>query len=144
VASDVLVSRVLAGVMRQARSGATAMDYVLALSRDTRANCWELAEKAGHEARYRMQALLRRYKWDWRDLRAQLPGLAAACLPDDPDDLIGPGLAIDETAHLRKGNATACVAPQHADVTGKVESCVTWVFIALVTACGQAWADFDV
>jgi SRSO17 transposase len=29
-------------------------------------------------------------------------------------------------------------------VTGKVENCVTWVFAALVTALGQAWADFDV
>ena len=29
-------------------------------------------------------------------------------------------------------------------MTGKVENCVTWVFAALVTACGQAWADFDV
>jgi hypothetical protein len=35
------------------------------------------------------------------------------------------------------------VAPQHAGVTGKVENCVTWVFSALVTASGQAWADFD-
>ena len=69
---------------------------------------------------------------------------AAGCLPDDPGDLIGPGLAIDETAYLRKGDAAACVAPQHAGVTGKVENCVTWVFTALVTACAQAWADFDV
>ena len=66
------------------------------------------------------------------------------CLPHDPDDLIGPGIAIDETADLRKGGATACVSPQHAGVTGKVENCVTWVFTALVTAFGQAWADFDV
>ena len=58
--------------------------------------------------------------------------------------LIGPGLAIDETADLRKGSATACVAPQHAGVTGTVENCVTWVFTALVTACAQAWADFDI
>ena len=29
-------------------------------------------------------------------------------------------------------------------MTGKVENCVTWVFAALVTAFGQAWADFDV
>jgi hypothetical protein len=29
-------------------------------------------------------------------------------------------------------------------VTGRVENCVTWVFTALVTACGQAWVDFDV
>jgi SRSO17 transposase len=64
-------------------------------------------------------------------------------MPEEPGDPIGPGLAVDETADLRKGSSTACVAPQHAGVTGKVENCVTWVFTALVTACGQAWADFD-
>jgi SRSO17 transposase len=142
--ADALVRRVLGRVMRQARSVATALDYVLALSRDVRANAWEVAEKAGHEGPYRMQALLGRYKWSWQDLREQLAPLAAGCLPDDPGDLIGPGLAIDETAHLRKGDAAACVAPQHAGVTGKVENCVSWVFTALVTACAQAWADFDV
>jgi len=47
-------------------------------------------------------------------LLEELPGLAAECLPDDPGDLIGPGIAIDETAHLKKGRSTACVAPQHA------------------------------
>ena len=142
--ADALVSRVLGRVMRQARSVATALDYVLALSRDVRATSWELAEKAGHAGLYRMQALLGRYRWSWQDLREQLAALAAACLPDDPGDPIGPGLAIDETADLRKGSATACVAAQHAGVTGKVENCVTWVFTALVTACAQAWADFDI
>ena len=91
-----------------------------------------------------MQALLSRWKWPWEKAREELPGLAAACLPEDPDDPACPGLAIDETADLRKGNATACVAPQHAGVTGKVEICVTWAFTALVTAFGQAWIDFDV
>lgn len=65
-------------------------------------------------------------------------------LRDDPRDEIGPGLAVDETAHLRKGKSAACASPQHAGVTGRVENCVTWVFTALVTACGQAWVDFDV
>ena len=142
--ADGLVSGVLGRVMRQRRSIAAALDYVTALSRGTRANCWELAEAAGHEGPHRMQALLRRYRWSWEELRGVLAGLAAQCLPDDPDDLIGPGIAIDETAHLKKGRATACVSPQHAGVTGKVENCVTWVFAALVTALGQAWADFDV
>jgi hypothetical protein len=142
--ADALVSRVLGGIMRQARSVVTAVDYVVALSRDTRANAWELAEEAGHAGPHRMHALLSRYRWSWQDLREQLAPLAAACLPDDPADLIGPGLALDETADLRKGSSTACVAPQHAGVTGKVENCVTWVFTALVTACGQAWADFDI
>jgi len=141
--ANALVSGVLARVMRQVRSVAAAVDYVLALSRDTRANCWELAEKAGHAVPYRMQSLLRRYKWRWQDLRGELPGLAAAVMPEDPGDPIGPGLAVDETADLRKGSSTACVAPQHAGITGKVENCVTWVFTALVTACGQAWTDFD-
>lgn len=65
-------------------------------------------------------------------------------LPDDEGDLIGPGIAIDETAHLKHGDDTACVAPQHAGCTGKVENCVTTVFAAYVTAHRQAWADFDV
>ena len=64
--------------------------------------------------------------------------------PRRDGDLIGPGLAIDETAGLKEGDATACVAPQHAGCTGKVENCVTTVFSAYVTASGQAWADFDV
>lgn len=142
--ADALVSGVLGRVMRQRRSIAAALDYIRALSRGTRANCWELAEEAGHDSPHRMQALLRRYKWSWENLRGLLPALAAECLPDDPDDLIGPGLAFDETAHLKKGRGTACVSPQHAGVTGKVENCVTWVFTALVTAFGQAWIDFAV
>ena len=52
-------------------------------------------------------------------------GAGRGVLPDDPDDLIGPGIAVDETADLRKGGSTACAAPQHAGVTGKVENCVS-------------------
>ena len=140
---DAQVKVVLGRVLAQRRSAGTAFGYVAALSPGTRANCWSIAEAAGHEAPGRMQALLRSYAWDWRDLRAELPRLAAAWLPDRDGDLIGPGVAIDETAHLKDGDATACVAPQHAGCTGKVENCVTSVFSAYVTACGQAWADFD-
>ena len=142
--ADALVRDLLGQVMRQRRSVAVALDYVRALSRETRANCWELALRAGHEGPHRMQALLSRYQWPWEELRGLLPGLAQQVLRDDPDDLIGPGLAFDETADLRKGQFTACVSPQHAGVTGKVENCVTWVFAALVTALGQAWIDFGV
>ncbi len=135
---------VLGRVMAQRRSVEVAFGYAAALSPDRRANCWALAEAAGHEGWHRMQALLGTYRWEWRDLRAELPALAAAWLPDGQDDLIGPGIAIDETAQLKNGDATACVAPQHAWCTGKVENCVTTVFSAYVTAGGQAWADFDV
>lgn len=142
--ADALVRGALARVMRQARSVAAALAYVLALGRDTRANCWALAESAGHERPFRLQRLLCRMQWDWTELRAALPALASAVLPDPPGDILGPGLALDETAHLRKGGSAACVAAQHAGVTGKIENCVTWVFAALVTASGQCWADFDI
>jgi hypothetical protein len=120
------------------------LDYVAALSESAKANCWSLAESAGHESWGRMQALLGSYRWDWKDLRAELGALATAWIPDPGGDLIGAGMAIDETAQLKHGDATACVAPQHAGCTGKVENCVTTVFCAYVTAAGQAWVDFDV
>ena len=91
-----------------------------------------------------MQALLGSYRWDRGRLRGELAGLAAAWLPCDPDDVIGPGAAIDETAQLKHGDGTACAAPQHAGITGQAENCVTAVFSAYVTTSGQAWADFDV
>src|SRR5947199_8137168 len=89
-----------------------------------KANCWQLAEAAGYESPYRMQAPLSSYRWDWRQLRAELAALAREWLPCDEDDLIGPGIAFDETAQLKDGDATACAAPQHAGCTGHVENCV--------------------
>jgi len=130
--------------MAQRRSAAAAFGYVAALAPGVKANCWSLAESAGHEGWGRMQGLLRSYRWDWTELRAALPALAVAWIPDAEQDLIGPGIAIDETAQLKHGDATACAAPQHAGITGQVENCVTTVFSAYVTAHGQAWADFDV
>ena len=130
--------------MAQRRSAGTALDYIRGLVPGVKANCWSLAEAAGHQSPYRMQALLYSYRWDWTDLRAELPGLARAWLPCDPGDLIGPGIAVDETAQLKDGDATACAAPQHAGCTGHVENCVTTVFSAWVATSGQAWADFDV
>ena len=117
--------------MAQQRSASAALDYVAALAPGVKANCWSLAESAGHEGQCRMQGLLGSYRWDWKDLRDQLPALAVAWIPDAEQDLIGPGIAIDETAQLKKGDATACVAPQHAGCTGKVENCVTTVFSAI-------------
>jgi len=142
--ADAQVRKVLGVVMAQRRSAAVAFDYVASLAPGVKANCWSLAESAGHEGWGRMQALLGSYRWEWRQLRAMLPGLAAAWIPDADGDLIGPGIAIDETAQLKHGDATACAAPRHAGCTGQVENCVTAVFSACVTARGQAWADFDV
>ena len=71
--ADAQVRGVLRGVMAQRRSAGVAFDYVAALSAGIKANCWVLAESAGHEGWGRMQALLGSYRWDWAELRAQLP-----------------------------------------------------------------------
>jgi SRSO17 transposase len=138
---DARVRSVLDGVLAQRRSVGAAVDYVTALASGVKANCWALAESAGHEREGRMQGLLGSYRWDWKRLRERP---AAAWIPDVETDPVGPGIAIDETAQLKKGEATAGVAPQHAGCTGTVENCVTTVFCAYVTAGGQAWVDFDV
>ena len=73
--ADAQVRAVLGRVMAQRRSAGTALDYVRGLAPGVTANCWWLAEAAGHERPYRMQAPLRCYRWDWKDLRAELPAL---------------------------------------------------------------------
>ena len=51
----------LGRVLAQRRSVEVAFAYVAALSPGTRANCWALAEAAGHEGWGRMQALVGSY-----------------------------------------------------------------------------------
>src|SRR5215467_8713118 len=65
---DAQVTKALGRVLAQRRSVQTAFGYVTALSPGTRANCWMLAEAAGHEGWGRMQALLGSYRWDWKGL----------------------------------------------------------------------------
>ena len=55
---DAQVREVLGRVLAQRRSAGTAFAYVEGLAPGVKANCWPLAEAAGHEGPYRMQALL--------------------------------------------------------------------------------------
>ncbi len=48
---DAQVRAVLGGVMAQRRSVGVAFAYAAALSPGVRANCWDLAEAAGHQGR---------------------------------------------------------------------------------------------
>ncbi|HXZ74064.1 MAG TPA: IS701 family transposase [Streptosporangiaceae bacterium] len=134
----------LGGVFAQARSRRVAKDYVEALGTRAKANCWALAETAGHDGWGRMQALLNRYSWEFTAVRDQLAPLAGRWLTCPDGDPVGPGIALDETAALKKGDHTFAVAPQHAGCTGKVENCVTTVFAAYVVPAGSCWVDFDV
>ena len=62
---DAQVRVVLGRVMAQRRSVEVAFGYLSALAPGIKANCWSVAEEAGHEGPHRMQALLGSYRWDW-------------------------------------------------------------------------------
>jgi SRSO17 transposase len=129
----------LAGVFAQARSRLTAFAYLGALLAEPgdRRSCWQLAEQAGHATPRRMQALLAEYAWDWTAALAALQRFIVARL-GDPEAIV----VLDETAELKKGQATVGVARQYAGITGQVENCQTVVFAAYVTARGHALFDF--
>lgn len=125
-------------VFAQARSHATALDYVRALLPETpRRSCWQLGELAGHLSPRRMQALLGEYVWQADQLVERVRRLVMAHLGDAVAVL-----AIDETAEIKQGDHTVGVARQYAGITGQVENCQTVVVLAYVTARAYALVDF--
>ena len=129
----------LAGVFAQARSRLTAFAYIGALLAEPgdRRSCWQLAETAGHATPRRMQALLAEHAWDWAAALAALQRFIVARLGDP-----GAIVVLDETAELKKGQASVGVGRQHAGITGQVENCQTVVFAAYVTARAHALSGF--
>jgi SRSO17 transposase len=129
----------LAGVFAQARSRLTAFAYVGALLAEPgdRKSCWQLAEQAGHVTPRRMQALLAEHAWDWAAALKALQRFILARLGDAEAIVV-----LDETAELKKGQATVGVGRQHAGITGQVENCQTVVFAAYVTARAHTLFDF--
>ncbi len=123
----------------QARSRLTALAYVGALLAEPgdRRSCWQLAEAAGHTTPRRMQALLAEHAWDWKAALAAVQRFIVARLGDP-----GAIVVLDETAELKKGQATVGVGRQHAGITGQVENCQTVVFAAYVTARAHTLFDF--
>ena len=93
----------LAPVFAQARSRLTAFAYVGALLVEPgdRRSCWQLAERAGHATPRRMQALLAEHAWDWKAALKALQRFILAHLGD-----AGAIVVLDETAELKKGDAT--------------------------------------
>ena len=69
--ADACSSACWAGSWRSGAAAGTALDYVRRCRGRWRANCWELSAMAGHEGPHRMQALLRRYRWPWEEVRAR-------------------------------------------------------------------------
>ena len=103
----------------QARSRLTGFACIGALLAEQggRRWCWQLGEIAGHATPRRMQALLAEYRRDWKSALTALQRFIVARLGDGEAIVV-----LDETAELKKGDAAAGAARQHAGITGQVEN----------------------
>jgi SRSO17 transposase len=133
-------TRTFAGVFAQHRTWCKATDYLDVLSTcDTPIKtCWELAEKAGHHTPGPFQSLIAENKWDDEEIWNRIATSISRLLPCH-DDPLGPGLAVDETAQLKRGHHTVATAVQWAGCLGRKANCVTSVFFSYVTPEVATW-----
>jgi len=106
------------------------------LSSAERKTGWMLAEAAGLERPYRIQALLGRSSWSADHLRDLVRAYVAEALGDE-----GGVLVIDETGFLKKGEHSVGVARQYSGTAGRIENCQVGVFAAYASRWGQALVD---
>src|ERR1041385_2054032 len=106
------------------------------LSGVARKTGWLLAEQAGLERPYRMQALLGRSRWDADALRDRIRADVIEALGDRDGVLI-----VDETGFLKKGEHSVGVARQYSGTAGRIENCQIGVFLAYASSKGHALID---
>jgi SRSO17 transposase len=127
----------IAGRFGRVEPRAAARSYLLGLlSGVERKNCWQLAERAGHERPGPLQRLLRYARWDADAVRDDLRSYAAEHLGTDDAVLI-----VDETGFLKKGRSSAGVQRQYTGTAGRIENAQVGVFLALATSRGRALID---
>ena len=97
---------------------------------------WLLAEQAGLERPWRMQALLGRSHWDAEALRDEVRSYALEALGDGSGVLV-----VDETGFLKKGRHSVGVARQYSGTAGRIENCQVGVFLGYASRFGQALID---
>ncbi|MGH3926663.1 MAG: IS701 family transposase, partial [Pseudonocardiaceae bacterium] len=130
-----------AGVFAQHRTWRKAGDYTDALTAcDTPVKtCWDLAEKAGHDTPGLFQSLMGENKWDHQEIWNRITTSVPRFLPCPTEDPLGPGVAVDETAQLKKGHHTVATGVQWAGCAGRTTKCVTSVFLSYVTPRAATW-----
>jgi len=138
---DTEFAQIFAGVSAQHRTWLKAADYVDALTAcDTPVKtCGELAEKVGHDTPGPFQSLILENQWDHGEIWNRIATCALWLVPCPADDPLGPGIAVDETAQLKKGRHTVGAGIQWAGSVGRPTNCVTSVFLSYVTPRAATW-----
>jgi len=115
-------------------TGAAFLDGLL--SGIERKTGWLMAEQAGAERPYRMQALLGRSHWDADRVRDEVRDYVVESLGDADGVLI-----VDETGFVKKGDQSVGVARQYSGTAGRIENSQVGVFLAYASRYGQALVD---
>lgn len=106
------------------------------LSSAERKTGWLLAEQAGFDRPWRMQALLGRSKWDADALRDEIRNYTLETLGDADGVLV-----VDETGFVKKGVYSVGVARQYSGTAGRIENSQIGVFLGYASRYGQALID---
>jgi len=101
-----------------------------------RKNGWQLAEHAGDEAPWRMQAVLGRSFWDAERARDICRDYVVERLGDASGVLV-----LDETGFVKKGTHSVGVARQYSGTAGRIENCQIGVFLGYASRQGHALID---
>lgn len=115
-------------------SGAAFIDGLL--SGIARKTGWLMAEQAGLERPWRMQALLGRSHWDADELRDKVRSYVVEALGDQSGVLV-----VDETGFVKKGVHSVGVARQYSGTAGRIENAQVGVFLGYASRFGQALID---
>jgi SRSO17 transposase len=107
------------------------------------ANCWTLAERAGHAGPDAMQHLLARARWDEDGVRDDLRDYVVEHLSAHVEaaDPVGAVLVGDETGDLKKGRHTVGVQRQYTGTAGRTENAQVAVYLVYSTGAGHAFID---
>ena len=97
---------------------------------------WLMAEQAGLERPWRMQALLGRSRWEADALRDDVRRYVVEALGCASGVLV-----VDETGFLKKGRHSVGVGRQYSGTAGRVGNCQVGVFLSYASAYGQALID---
>ena len=101
-----------------------------------RKNGWQLAEYAGDEAPWRMQAVLGRGFWDGERARDICRDYVVERLGEASGVLV-----LDETGFVKKGKHSVGVARQYSGTAGRIENCQIGVFLGYASRKGHALID---